>query len=101
MTRQESERMFAMKRFVCVFLLAALVILAGCGAKSPLETAQSYVGRDVEALIAEIGEPLNREYQTSCAMENAKDGFLDYEGFTVVTMVTEDGETVQRVDIVP
>jgi predicted small lipoprotein YifL len=90
-----------MKRIVCLLLLAALILTAGCGKKSPLEIAESYVGRDVEALIAEIGEPLNREYQTSCAMENAQDGFLDYEGFTVVTMVTEEGESVQRVDIVP
>ena len=90
-----------MKRIVCLLLLTALLVMAGCGARSPLEIAQSYVGGDAEALIAEIGEPLNREYQTSCAMENARDGFLDYEGFTVVTMVTEEGETVQRVDIVP
>ncbi len=65
---------------------------------SPREIAESYVGRDVEALIAELGEPEAREYQDSCEKPDTQDGFLDYEGFTVVTSKDSDRELVQRVD---
>ena len=67
-------------------------------APTPREIAESYVGRDVEALIAELGEPEAREYQDSCEKPDTQDGFLDYEGFTVVTSKDSDRELVQRVD---
>ena len=87
-----------MKRICCLLLLFAMLLTAACGAKSPMAVAEEYVGEDVSKLIEEIGEPLDRVYQSSCAVAGAKDGFLDYEGFTVVTMRTEEGEIIQRVD---
>ena len=65
---------------------------------SLMELAKGYVGRDVEELIAELGEPEAREYQDNCEIPDTQDGFLDYEGFTVVTSKTGDTELVQRVD---
>ena len=65
---------------------------------SPREIAERYICKDVEDLIAELGEPEVREYQDNCEKEDTQDGFLDYEGFTVVTSKDSDRELVQRVD---
>lgn len=60
-------------------------------------TAESFVGKDAQELIDAIGEPESTAYQDSCAVANAQDGFWTYDGFTVVTLKTAEGETVQEV----
>lgn len=89
-----------MKKIISIILVSviALMLLTACGKKTPVEIAESYIGREVSGLIDEIGAPVNTDYQTSCEKPNAKDGFLDYDGFTVVTVLDESGEIVQRVD---
>ena len=89
-----------MKRLT-VFTLALLFAFAmfGCGGKkAPAEIAAEYVGRDVSALISEIGAPGESTYQDSCAKPGVQDGFLDYDGFTVVTEKAADGEIITRVE---
>lgn len=88
-----------MKKLLIASLLLLAFVLCGCGAQDPAETAESYVGREVSELIDAIGEPNESFYQTSCAMADAMDGFLEYDGFTVITLQQADSETVQRVDI--
>lgn len=52
-------------------------------------------GQPVEDLIDWLGEPISREYSSSCLVEGGKDGQLVYPGFTVYTLVQPDGtETV-------
>ena len=52
-------------------------------------------GQSVDDLIEWLGEPLSREYASSCLVEGGQDGQLNYEGFTVYTLVQPDGtETV-------
>ena len=60
-------------------------------------TAESLIGEDVQALIDAIGEPESTAYQDSCAVADAQDGFWTYDGFTVVTLKTAEGETVQDI----
>ena len=60
-------------------------------------TAESLIGEDVQALINAIGEPESTAYQDSCAVADAQDGFWTYDGFTVVTLKTAEGETVQDI----
>ena len=60
-------------------------------------TAESLIGEDVQALIDAIGEPESTAYQDSCAVADAQDGFWTYDGFTVVTLSTAVGETVQDI----
>ena len=88
-----------MKKTLIVSLLLLAFALCGCGAQDPAEVAESYVGREVSELIEAIGEPNDTVYQTSCAMSDAMDGFLEYDGFTVITLQQADSETVQRVDV--
>ena len=58
--------------------------------------ALQYVDQDAEALIRELGEPLERSYAPSC-LGKGEDGELCYEGFTVYTYREGDRETVKDV----
>lgn len=52
-------------------------------------------GQPVEDLIDWLGEPLSRDYSSSCLVEGGQDGQLCYDGFTVYTLVQPDGtETI-------
>ena len=52
-------------------------------------------GQPVEDLIEWLGEPISREYSSSCLIDGGQDGQLVYEGFTVYTLVEKDGtETI-------
>ncbi len=52
-------------------------------------------GQPVEDLIEWLGEPISREYSSSCLIDGGQDGQLVYEGFTVYTLVQADGtETI-------
>ena len=52
-------------------------------------------GQPVEDLIELLGEPLSRDYSSSCLVEGGQDGQLVYDGFTVYTLVRADGtETI-------
>ena len=63
---------------------------------SPMEVAQSYIDCEVAELIAEIGEPLEKDYASSC-LGPGKDGNLVYEGFTVYTYKEGSSEIVRVV----
>ena len=111
---------------VVSILLTAAMLLGGCGSaaetQTPAEetkketvqqevkesaaeesqseaqaTAESLIGEDVQTLIDAIGEPESTAYQDSCAVADAQDGFWTYDGFTVVTLKTAEGETVQDI----
>ena len=58
-----------------------------------LEKARSFIGKDVQDLIDELGEPAERSYAPSC-VGKGEDGELQYEGFTVYTYREGDRETV-------
>lgn len=60
--------------------------------------AQSCIGKSVDELIALIGEPESADYAPSCLAEGGEDGNWYYDGFTVYTLKTEDGETVEYVE---
>lgn len=94
-------------RIVCLLVacLLACTLLFGCAQtenttpKSPEEMysiAETYLERDVDDLIAVIGEPQSRSYATSCGGEG-EDGELVYDGFTVYTFRTDDYEIVKDV----
>ncbi|MGX8693072.1 MAG: hypothetical protein ACSW8E_04865 [Clostridia bacterium] len=52
-------------------------------------------GQPVKDLIDLVGEPISREYSSSCLIEGGQDGQLIYEGFIVYTLVQKDGtETI-------
>ena len=52
-------------------------------------------GQPVKDLIELLGEPISREYSSSCLIEGGQDGQLIYDGFVVYTLVQEDGaETI-------
>ena len=59
--------------------------------------AQEYIGRSAAELIAALGEPQSSEYASSCDVENAEDGMLQYDGFYVWTLKTADDELVRDV----
>ena len=63
---------------------------------SPMEIAQTYIDCEVEELIAEIGEPLESDYASSC-LGPGKDGNLVYDGFTVYTYKEGSSEIVRVV----
>ncbi len=58
--------------------------------------AESYVGKSVEELIAQLGEPVSRDYAPSC-LGPGEDGELSYDGFTVYTYRENGSETVHSV----
>ena len=62
-----------------------------------LEAAQACIGQPVEALYAAVGEPASAQYGASCLEENAEDGMLTYDGFSVWTVRTETEEIVHAV----
>lgn len=58
------------------------------------ETAAGLVGHDVSELYDAIGKPNRSEYVTGC-YENGDDGYLYYDGFTVITYRYTNGtETI-------
>lgn len=62
-----------------------------------LEAAQGCIGQPVEALYEAVGEPVSAQYGASCLEENAEDGMLTYDGFSVWTVRTETEEIVHEV----
>ena len=63
-----------------------------------IEEVQIYVGKDVSTIKALLGEPLLATYQASCEINGAENGFLDYDGFTVVTLKNQGREIIERID---
>lgn len=61
-----------------------------------LELAKTFVDKDVQDLIDELGEPLERSYAPSC-LGDGEDGELRYEGFSVYTYREGERETVTDV----
>ena len=52
-------------------------------------------GQPVEDLYDLVGEPNSSDYTSSCLVTGGKDGQLEYDGFTVYTLVQPDGtETI-------
>ena len=52
-------------------------------------------GQPVADLIELLGEPISKEYSSSCLIEGGQDGQLVYDGFIVYTLVQKDGtETI-------
>lgn len=66
-------------------------------AGSLLETAKSFEGASVDALIQAIGQPISSDYAPSCLGEG-EDGNLYYDGFTVYTYRDATGEVVSYVE---
>ena len=70
-----------------------------------LVTAQSLIGHPVEELYEALGEPAGgAQYSKSCmdgADENAQDGMLYYDTFSVWTYKTDDSEIIEAVYEVP
>lgn len=60
------------------------------------ELALTFIGEDVDDLIAAIGEPSGSDYAPSC-LGSGEDGELFYDGFSVYTYREGDTETVQDV----
>ena len=112
-----------MKRIIPILL--CLILLCGCGGNTPTEStpttttpatavvtdiatvkpadnafelAESCIGKSVDELVALIGEPDSTDYAPSCLIEGAEDGNWYYDGFTVYTLRTADGETVEYVE---
>lgn len=67
-------------------------------AEDTFALAESCIGKSVDELIALIGEPESKDYAASCLVEGGEDGNWYYGGFTVYTLRTEDGETVEYVE---
>ena len=60
-----------------------------------IERVLKMKGQPVADLIDLLGEPLSREYSSSCLIEGGQDGQLIYDGFIVYTLVQKDGtETI-------
>lgn len=53
---------------------------------------EEFIGETVEKLYAAISEPINTTYAASHMVENAEDGQLQYDGFTVLTARFLDGD---------
>ena len=52
-------------------------------------------GQPVEDLYALVGQPNSSDYTPSCLVTGGQDGQLEYDGFTVYTLVRPDGtETI-------
>lgn len=76
---------------------AAAGAAAANTAGSLLETAKSFEGASVDALIQAIGQPISSDYAPSCLGEG-EDGNLYYDGFTVYTYRDATGEVVSYVE---
>ena len=60
-----------------------------------IERVLKMKGQPVADLIELLGEPLSREYSSSCLIDGGQDGQLIYDGFIVYTLVQKDGtETI-------
>ena len=62
-----------------------------------LETAKSFLEKDVSELIEVFGEPDSSDYGPSC-LGSGEDGELHYEQFTVYTYREGDSEIVKDVE---
>lgn len=104
-----------MKKMIALLLLTCLLLTACDGDKptestenssestaqstessslSPKELAESCIDKTVEELYVLIGEPESSDYAPSCnGEEGSQDGNLYYDGFTVYTLLSPDGET--------
>ena len=71
--------------------------LEPAGEPSPYEIALEYKDRPLEDLIEVFGEPLSSAYGSSCLVEGAEDGNLQYDGFWVSTLRDGDTETINGV----
>ena len=60
-------------------------------------TAESFIGAELDELIAAIGEPESSDYAPSCLGEG-EDGNLYYDGFVVYTYRENGTETVEYVE---
>ena len=63
---------------------------------STFKLAESFVEKSVDELISAIGEPISREYSSSC-LGDGEDGNLEYDGFFVYTYKEGEVETVKQV----
>ena len=60
-----------------------------------VEQILSMEGQPVDDLYALVGQPNSSDYTSSCLVTGGKDGQLEYDGFTVYTLVQPDGtETI-------
>ena len=66
----------------------------GSDAESRFELARTFIDKPFSELQAEIGEPKDSTYVSSCLIPGGQDGELHYDGFTVYTVQTADSETV-------
>ena len=68
----------------------------GSDVSALVEQILAMVGQPVEDLYDLIGRPTgNVDYTSSCLVTGGKDGQLEYDGFTVYTLVQPDGtETI-------
>ena len=62
------------------------------------ELVLSLKDHPVDELYAAIGEPLSASYASSCLVMGGQDGVLEYDGFTVYTLVSNGQETVYDVE---
>lgn len=62
------------------------------------EKALALKDHDVQELYDAIGEPESSDYASSCLVDG-EDGALYYNGFTVYTLKTADGETVYDAEL--
>ena len=62
-----------------------------------LETAKSFLEKDVAELIAVFGEPNSSDYGPSC-LGSGEDGELHYDAFTVYTYREGESEIVKDVE---
>ena len=52
-------------------------------------------GQPIDDLYALVGQPNSSDYTSSCLVTGGQDGQLEYDGFTVYTLVQPDGtETI-------
>ena len=67
-----------------------------CDVSALVEQILAMVGQPVEDLYDLVGQPTgNVDYTSSCLVTGGKDGQLEYDGFTVYTLVQPDGtETI-------
>ena len=62
------------------------------------ELVLSLKDHPVDELYELIGEPISSSYASSCLVMGGQDGVLEYDGFTVYTLVANGQETVYDVE---